>query len=206
MKISFKEIEILVSQLYGFDEPKVFLEQYETDGKTVSFFLQKAYQDLSQKYVVDLGCGTGILTFAAAFVDAKFVLGVDVDISALKIALKNKKILADLGFSLTVDFLCADVKNLYLKKKFDVCIMNPPFGIQRKGADRIFLKKAFEISDVVWCFLSQNSEPFVRKFSEENGFHISSSFKTKIQLRRKFFFHKKDVEFLPVDIYRIERK
>ena len=30
MKISFKEIEILVSQLYGFDEPKVFLEQYET--------------------------------------------------------------------------------------------------------------------------------------------------------------------------------
>jgi putative methylase len=84
--------------------------------------------------------------------------------------------LADLGFSLPVDFLCADVKNLYLKKKFDVCIMNPPFGIQRKGADRIFLKKAFEISDVVWCFLSQNSEPFVRKFSEENGVPYFSLF------------------------------
>ncbi len=206
MKISFKEIEILVSQLYGFDEPKVFLEQYETDGKAVSFFLQKAYQDLFQRKVIDLGCGTGVLTFAAALLDAKFALGVDIDMSALKIALKNKDFLARLGFILQVDFLCSDVKNLYLKRKFDVCIMNPPFGIQRKGADRAFLKKAFEISDVVWCFLSQNSEPFVRKFSEENEFRVSASFKTKIQLRRKFSFHKKNIEFLPVDIYRIERK
>ncbi len=206
MKISFKEIEILISQLYGFDEPKVFLEQYETDGKTVSFFLQKAYQDLFQRQVIDLGCGTGILTFAAALVDAKFVLGVDIDKSALKIALKNKESLTCLGFSLPVDFLLSDVKSLYLKKRFEVCIMNPPFGIQRKGSDRIFLKKAFEISDVIWCFLSRNSEPFVRKFSEENEFRVSASFKTKIQLKRKFFFHKKDIEFLPVDIYRIERK
>jgi Predicted RNA methylase len=91
MKISFKEIEILVSQLYGFDEPKVFLEQYETDGKTVSFFLQKAYQDLFQRCVIDLGCGTGILTFAAVLAGSKFVLGVDIDMSALKIALKNKR-------------------------------------------------------------------------------------------------------------------
>ncbi len=203
----FKDIAVIISQLEGFRNPSVFLEQYETDGNMCAFLMEKAYYDIYGKYVVDLGCGTGFLSFASAMCEARKVFGVDIDKKALSLALENKKKLADeFGLHLDVGFICADVRSFYVKRRFDVCVMNPPFGIKNKGADRIFLKKAFEISDIVWTFLSANSEPFVKKFSEENRFEVDLVFKGKIQLRRKYFFHRKKVEFLDVDIYRIKRK
>ncbi|GBD02764.1 Release factor glutamine methyltransferase [bacterium HR19] len=203
----FRDIAIIISQLEGFSNPKIFMEQYETDGDMCAFLMEKAYYDIYRRYVVDLGCGTGFLSFASAMCEAQKVFGVDIDKKALAVAVENKKKLAyEFGLNLNVSFICTDVRYFYVKRRFDTCVMNPPFGIKNKGADRLFLKKAFEISDIVWTFLSANSEPFVKKFSEENGFEVSSVFKGKIQLRRKYFFHRKKVEFLDVDIYRIKRK
>lgn len=206
-----KHIGIVISHLRGFEKPKVYLEQYETDGNACSFFLSKSFPDIKGSRIVDLGCGTGNLTFSSYFGGAEFILGIDIDKDALFIALENKKTLISDGYIPLSDrnkiqFLCADVRFLPLRKKFDVCVMNPPFGIKRKGADRVFLKKAFEVADVIWTFLSRDSEPFVRKFSEENGFYVTHSFKTEIHIRMKFRFHRKEIEHLPVDLYRIERQ
>ncbi len=205
-RVEPKRIKILISQLQGFKNPKLQLEQYETDGESVGFFLQRAWKDLVSAAVVDLGCGTGNLTFASVLAGARLAVGVDIDREALKIAIENKEFLINSGFDVvSANFVCADVENVFFKRKFDVCIMNPPFGIQKRKADRIFLTKAFEVADVVWTFLSYGSKPFVQKFAEENSFSITDFFTTKIQIHQKFSFHRKKVEFLQVDLYRIQR-
>ncbi len=205
--MDIKGIGILISQLEGFRNPKLSLEQYETDGNTVTLLISEALSDILGRDIIDMGCGTGFLTIALSLAGARFVVGVDIDIEALRIAQRNIKSIREItsiSFENT-HFICADVCSFNLKRRFDVCVMNPPFGIRKKGMDRIFLKKAFEFSDIIWTFLGINSEPFVRKFAYEHGFYVSRILKTKIQLRKKFRFHKKHVEFLPVDLYRIEK-
>ncbi len=201
-----KEIGIIISQLSGFTTPSRKIEQYETDGETINFFLTKALRDIRDSMILDLGSGTGFLSFACALAGAKFVLGVEIDKNALIVSKYNLQKILEIGYEIRVSFICCDVENFYPKKKFDVCVMNPPFGIQKKFADRIFLKKAFETSDIIWTFLSKDSKPFVEAFANENEFEISQYFKTKIQLKKKFHFHKKKTEFIEVDLYRIQRK
>lgn len=66
--------------------------------------------------VLDLACGTGILTrkIARKFPQSQ-ILGVDISKSYLKIAAKNSSPISN------ILFLCCDVENLNLEKKFD-CI------------------------------------------------------------------------------------
>ena len=45
--------------------------------------------DITERNVLDLGCGTGMLACGAALLDAAYVLGIDTDAAALKIAEKN---------------------------------------------------------------------------------------------------------------------
>ncbi len=205
-----KHIAIAISQLEGFRKPKVFLEQYETDGDACAFLVINAIADISGSCVVDLGCGTGNLSLACYLGGAKFVLGVDIDKDALFTAKKNRDSLADMGYisdyeRRNVQFACFDISSFFPRRRFDVCVMNPPFGIRRRRMDRLFLSKAFEVADVVWTFLSCDSEPFVRKFAEENGFILTHTLKTEIHLRMKLPFHRRKVEHLPVDLYRVER-
>lgn len=201
-----KEIGIIISQLLGFSEPSLKLEQYETDGEAINFFLTKAFKDIQGSTVLDLGSGTGFLSFACSLAGARFILGVEIDKKAILISKSNLQKLQDKGLNVNVSFICCDVETFNTKKKFDVCVMNPPFGIQKRFSDRIFLKKAFETSDIIWTFLSRDSKPFVETFAKENNFEISQYFKTKIQLRKKFYFHTKRVEFLEVDLYRLVRQ
>lgn len=203
--MSFREIGIIISKLQGFTDPLLHLEQYETDGETIAFFISRAFVDIREKRVIDLGSGTGFMSFACTLAGARSAVGVELDKRAIRIALSNLKELARLGYDLNVSFICADVNEFFVKRKFDVCVMNPPFGIQRKFSDRMFLKKSFEVADIVWTFLSGGSEPFVRAFAEENSFEVSAVFKTKMQLRKRFKFHRKKVEFLYADLYRLQR-
>lgn len=200
-----KEIGIIVSQLRGFEHPILHLEQYETDGDAINFFISKVASDIVGRRVIDLGCGTGYLSFACALAGAGFVVGVELDMNALRIALSNLLELRRAGYLCDVLFVCADVRRFHVRKNFDVCVMNPPFGIQKKFSDRIFLKKAIDVANVVWTFLSRDSEPFVKAFARENLFEISAVFRTKIHIRRRFPFHRKKVEFLEVDLYRLHR-
>lgn len=206
MVLSKKEVEILISRLQGFEKPKIKLEQYETLSDLAAYIVYKAVDDIYNKRVIDLGCGTGILSFVSYLFGSSFVLGVDIDLSAIKTARENKLFLEKtLNLKLDVNFIVCDVNNYCSKKRFDVCVMNPPFGVQKKFADRIFLKKAFEISDVIWTIFNYSSEPFVKKFSQENGFSVSHIESIEIPTRAKYPFHKSRIKRIPADLYRIER-
>ncbi|MFN3384674.1 MAG: METTL5 family protein [Archaeoglobaceae archaeon] len=194
-----KEIEIILEKLEGFQSPKLYLEQYVTPSNLAAFIVTNAKLFGDLDIVVDLGCGTGILAIASAMLGA-FAIGVDVDIEALRIARKNAKKLG-----IEANFVACDVKDFKVKKRCTV-IMNPPFGIQKRHADRVFLEKAFEIAEKIYTIHSAGSEEFVRRSAEKNCFAVTHVWKLTIPLRKTYSFHEKPFKEIAVEVFRIERK
>lgn len=191
-----KELEIVLEELEGFKNPKVYLEQYVTPTSLAAFILTQAKHFNDLDVVVDLGCGTGILAIGSSLLGARS-LGLDVDPEAVRIAKINAKKL-----KVPVDFLVCDVKSFCCKKEVTT-VMNPPFGIQRRGADRPFLEKAFEISKAVYTVHSAGSENFVRKMAMENFFKITNLWKFKIPLKKTYSFHEKSYKEIAVEVFRL---
>lgn len=66
-----KHLESHLQQVETFAEPKVELEQYPTTPHLASRVLFAAREDIVDKKVVDLGCGTGVLTIGAYLLECK---------------------------------------------------------------------------------------------------------------------------------------
>ncbi len=79
---------------HEFSSPKIQYEQYPTSAHLAScmlFTAQNTFNDIDGKDVLDLGCGTGMLSIGSALLGANYVLSVDVDDDALKDAQENKE-------------------------------------------------------------------------------------------------------------------
>lgn len=142
-----RDLEILLSvNVKGFSDPKIHLEQYQTPPRVAANLIHWAMLlgDITEKTVVDLCSGTGILAISAALLDAK-VTAIEIDPDAVKIFQSNINEL-----ELEVDIIREDVFK-YLPKKFDTALINPPFGLQQKKySDIDFLIRATEIADIVY--------------------------------------------------------
>lgn len=168
-KLSIKQLESRLQDLDGFDDPKVKLEQYATPPHIAALLLttiDQTYDDIDDKLIADLGCGTGRLTIGSVLCGAKMVFGFDIDQSALKSALDNVgEFFGDddsdsdtcenaykhcENFNLIqVDIAASNCDKFWQPwhKFFDTVIMNPPYGTkQNSGLDIKFLERAIEIS------------------------------------------------------------
>ncbi len=191
-----RKLEILLEKIRGFDAPDINLEQYPTPALLAAELLHFAFMNADlEDTVIDLGCGTGILAIGAKLLGAKKVIGIDIDPQALKVAADNA---CDLGVD--VEFICMDVRDV--KIQAHTTLMNPPFGAQSKGSDRPFLSTALKISGVVYSIHNSSSHGFIKKFIEPA--HITDWYTAVFPLKRTFKFHKKDVERIEVELYRIE--
>jgi len=196
-----KQDEIIFQSLATFQYPKPHLEQYPTPPDLAVKFLNLAYEDIKDKVVFDLGCGTGILSVGSAILGARMVVGVDIDILALKIAKKNLEAVRGIYGELKVYFVNADIREL--KFRADTVVMNPPFGMQRRGADRDFIVKAIEGSRVVWTLLGADSDPFLERLSKIYGFKFEKMGNFIFSIKRSMKFHKREIYRTRVSIYRL---
>ena len=198
-----KHLAMALSRLKGFPEPKPELEQYRTPGNVAAELLWLAHSlgDIEGKTIADLGAGTGVLSIGACLLGAKKVYAVEVDETALEVARENA---SSLGID-CIEFVNSDVSSFSMG--VDTVIMNPPFGSQNPHADRPFLVKAFEISDVVYSI--HLAKPEVRRFIEtfvgDFGFSITHRVTLPFEIPAQFFFHRKRLERVLVDVYRFER-
>jgi len=190
-----RKLEILLEQVRGFDSPDVTLEQYSTPALLAAELLHFAFMkgDLEDT-VYDLGCGTGMLAIGAKILGAERVIGFDSDPSALEIARENAERLG-----VEVEFECMDIRQV--RGHAHTVVMNPPFGAQVKGSDRPFLKTAMKVGDITYSIHNSGSLAFVKKFIEPAI--ITEWYNTGFPIKRTFKFHKKDVERIEVEIYRI---
>jgi len=98
--------------------------------------------DVKNRYIADLGCGTGRISIASAFMGAERVLCIDLschDLETVNILSKEFEL------DHVIDIVCWDV-NKEIFVNVDTTIMNPPFGVYRRGYDLLFLNRAFSIS------------------------------------------------------------
>jgi len=199
-------LAIALSRLEGFKEPKVRVEQYTADSEIGAFVLWNGLLkgDIRQKVSVDLGCGTGILGIGALLLGAKKVYFVDSGGSALEIAKKNlEKVKSEFFIEGKAVFACKDVSEF--SEKGDVVIMNPPFGVKVRHADRIFLQKAFEIGKVVYSFHKSGSKKFLESFSFKNCFKITDVWDFRFPLKATYKFHSRRIKYIDVSCFRFEK-
>lgn len=199
-----KHLAKILSSLERFGSPKAELEQYETPGDVAAELLWIASMKgkIRDKTVADLGCGTGILSIGCALLGAKKVYAVDIDDEAIEIAKRNS---LKIRCRDMIEFFEMDVSKFDVK--VDTVVMNPPFGCQSKNADRAFLEKGFEIGDDIFSLhlAKKEVERFLEGFSRDRGFNMKILKKMEMEIPAKFFFHKKRMERVDVDIIHLER-
>ena len=199
-----KELAILLSKLKTFSKPKVKLEQYKTEAEIAADMLWIAYmnEDIEGKTIADLGCGTGIFGLGALLLGAKKAYMIEIDEETLNLAEENKKLLEEtLGKKLRVELIKEDIRNF--KKKADVVIQNPPFGVQKSHTDKLFLLKAMEIAPKIYSFHKIESEKFLKKFTEENGFKSKLIKEYDLPIEKIYFFHTKKIYKIKVGLWKI---
>lgn len=199
---SKKQLAIYLSRLQSFENPSYRLEQYPTDSEIAAEVLWFADQlrDIENKKIADLGCGTGVLGIGCLLFNPEHVYFVDIDERALK-KLRNNLQLMELD---NYEIINSDITKF--DKKVDVVIQNPPFGVKSEHADKLFLEKAFQISDVIYSFHKLTSEKFINAISKDNNFKITHFFKFEFPLKQTMSFHTSKIKKIEVGCWRLEKK
>ena len=188
-----KELELALSNVPVFSDPDPALEQYPTPADMAAEIVYNAYMagDIGGMKVMDLGCGTGMFSVAAALMGAGEVVGYDVSESALDIA---RRYAGSVG--LDIRFNLSDVKDV--REGADTVIMNTPFGSQNRHADRPFLEKAMDSADVVYSIHMASTLDFVRKMAESHGKDVRASKIFKYAIPHTFSFHRKEKQTVEI--------
>lgn len=194
-----KDLEIALQRVTSFRSPNPAREQYSTPAVIAADMVFTAYAqgDVDGRTVMDLGCGTGILAIGAFMLGARRVIGVDVDANALRQAKEN----ADKAGAI-IDFVESDIKGF--EGEADTVVMNPPFGAQKKHADRPFVEKAMDIATVVYSLHMANTEDFLLRLVRSRGAGADIQKRYKFEIPFTFAFHKKAKKDVEVLLLRIQ--
>ncbi|MFB6194251.1 MAG: METTL5 family protein [Halobaculum sp.] len=218
-----RAVERRLARTESFRDPSLALEQYPTPPDVAAQLLHLAAMrgDLAGT-VVDLGTGTGRLALAAACHEPRFVVALDVDGGALRVARENE---ARVEPPTRVDWVCGDVTRLPATRRSlssggggegdagrvsgeaDVTVVaNPPFGAQdgREGADRAFLAAAAETADVSYTLHNAGSRSFVESFAADEGGRVTDAFGVELAVDNAFDHQTAARRVIDAEAYRIE--
>ncbi|MFX1274929.1 MAG: METTL5 family protein [Promethearchaeota archaeon] len=212
--IKKKDLISIIQNTKTFNNPKIELEQYSIDATCavdIIYFAGFEFNDITENVIFDLGAGTGRLSIACAYFKPKSIISVDLDCNALKILRKN---INSLNLQECIFPICSDITHLSISKAFlsrnlkITTIMNPPFGVQKKKADRYFLEKAFSFSDVVYSIhlSSEKVFNFLSKYIKKFDWIIDYSTPFNMILEKSFKFHEKKTKKIDVRLYRFIKK
>ncbi len=194
-----KDLEIILTNLLNFSEPKVFLEQYQIPPRLAATITWRAYQlgDIEDKIVADFCCGTGLFAIAAKILGAKEVYGIEIDKDALELAKQNSE-----SIDTEINFIQEDVREIQMK--FDTILMNSPFGIRGEIKDKEFLIAALQKSNVCYSLHlhQENNIQFLTQLVKKNGKEVKEVIKAEFEIPKMYRFHKKRYHVIQVAILR----
>jgi putative methylase len=202
-----KDLEIILQKIPPHPAPLIKLEQYSTPAAIAADIIFSAYmdEDIAEKVVLDLGCGTGIFALGAKLLGAYNAIGIDTDGTALAIAEGYAKAL-----SVDISFLEHDIADVTHKllpvNAVDTVIQNPPFGAQKtaRGADRIFLQKAIELASIVYSLHLSKTEEFITLLIDKLGGEVLNLKRYSFPIAHLYHFHSKDKVDYDVTLFKIK--
>lgn len=175
-----------LAQVQGFNTPRLELEQYITPPEVAVTMLLEAHGrgHIQDRRVADLGCGTGRLTIGAALLGALSVEGVDMDEGALDQA---RQAAAVLGVEAICEFCLSEIS--HWQGHVDTVVMNPPFGSQRKRADRPFVERALNAAPCIHTLHLERNLSYWRTALARRGFKVETVQRFNIELPYTYPHH-----------------
>jgi len=219
------DLELMLSKVKPHPTPIASLEQYTISvqaAATMLYLAAYAKKDIVGKRVLDLGCGTGRLALGAAFLGAKSVVGVDIETEAVRTAYQNA---LEVGLNKKAQWISGDVDSVH--GTFDTVLQNPPFGVQKRWADRRFIRKALELGTVAYSLhkrpgqdanlarklkastdgvLAVPPSPFLKEFIDENGGRVQAVYALLMTIPHMFEFHTEKKHETIVDLYVMRKR
>lgn len=186
-------LEQLVPRLAS---PKREYEQYRTPPEiAVDIALCIARHPCS--LVIDLGSGTGMLSYAVHAIAGGYTIGIEIDEEAAQLA-RGSRLYAES----IVDFIVADVAHLPIRRLEGVCIVqNPPFGVSRRRADRTFINAGVAVGAHTICSLhyaDQSVKKYLTRILEQAGYCVDFIKVYKFPLPAMYSDHVKRIHYIPV--------
>jgi len=213
-----RELEQWLSQVDGFEDPKMELEQYRTSANMAAHMLttiDTQYDDIEGKAVADLGCGCGVLGIGSILLGSGYTVGLDIDTEALEIARRNCE-----EMEVPLELVQCNVipeaggpdeppPALPLPrggdKAFDTVIMNPPFGTKKEtvGHDVRFLERAVAMSRrAVYSLHKSSTRRFLGKTAAALGVEMEVVAEMRWPLPATYRVHRKKSVDIEVDLLR----
>lgn len=196
------ELERILQQIPPHSSPKVYLEQYSTPANIAADMLFLAYSngDIFEKNVLDLGCGTGILSIGSYILGGN-VTGIEIDPVAYAEAVTNAE-----NAGVDINLINSDINDVEISA--DTVVMNPPFGSQKKNADRPFLEMACRSANVIYSLHNSLTINFLEKMVESLGGEVFLQKEYILSIPHMFQFHNKmkkntNVVLIGIDMNRI---
>jgi putative methylase len=166
-------------------QPRADLEQLATPAEAAADLLLAAdrLEAIEGRSVLDLGSGTGRLAIGAAMLGAGSVVGVEVDLRLVEAARAAAE-----SAGVRVEFVAADVSTW--QRPAELVVMNPPFGAQRRHADRPFWERGFALAErSVHAFALADSRTFIARRAVARGAQVLETQAVPWELARTFPHH-----------------
>jgi putative methylase len=197
-----KQLEMALEGLPSHPHPNPDLEQYSTPASIAADLVWNAHAwgDVEGLKIVDLGCGTGILSLATILMGASQVVGVDLDPESIKLAHDRA---TEMKLN-NIQYVEGDALNF--RDRADTVIMNPPFGAQkamRREADRRFLEKALELAPVSYSFHLKKTEKFLNQIIFSLDAKITTRLYYTFPIPKIYQFHQEEQKMVEVIVIRV---
>ncbi len=208
--MSLGRLKVLLEQLIPtIESPSRALEQYTTPAE-IALAMASWARDagiLEGSAVVDLGAGTCRIAVAALLLGARTAVAVDVDERPAPACLSAAERLGLRGrLSYIVGYLSSSSGPLRPGLS-DIVMMNPPFGVWRRGADREFLEYAMYLRPraVIAVVKSGNLE-FHRRLALGQGYRLKLIGVYDFPIPASMPHHRSRVRRVKVDIVELSRE
>ncbi len=202
--LSKKDLERILEEIPGFKKPMRILEQYQTPSWLVAemIFTAALKGDLGER-ASDLGCGTGRISAALALMGVDQVLCIDISCRDLEAA---KEHLSRLGLLDRVEIICWDLFQGPLRD-LGLVVMNPPFGVYRRGSDLVFLRTAMKASHTIYSIHKYNDESLnlIRSTALKEGFNTEVLGIYNMEISAMFESHRRRIYRFPVMLIKLSR-
>jgi len=152
----------------------------------------------------DLGCGTGRIAAALAILGIEEILCIDISCTDLEEAIRNVE---ELGLRNMVEPICWDITRS-APRKLGLVMMNPPFGVHRRGADMAFLESAMSASNKIYTIHKYNKKSLelIKRKASERGFSVELIGIYSMEIPAMFETHRKKIHRFPIMMLRIYRE